>query len=239
MKRGYIKLYRKIQDNPLYKKKRRFSRSEAWIDLLLSTHHKADKVMVDFEEIPVKRGEVFTSQLGLSKKWNWGIASVNRFLNFLKSGNQITYRGESKYTIISILNWGKYQMGEGEAESKRKGERKPERKPNGNQTETVKNGEECKRNKEIKDLILAFKGKVNEVKDFDPEVNWEASVRRINQLTNRKTEPLTSDEILEIFDFYLKLPKAESGVSLMSALSSHTLNLWKAQKKKSAQMYVD
>ena len=114
---GYIKLWRKIQDNPLYKEPRRFNRSEAWIDLLLMANHKSNEIIVDFKRVPVERGEVFTSQLGLSKKWHWGIASVNRFLKLLKSENQISYRAESKYTIISILNWDKYQR---ETETTRK-----------------------------------------------------------------------------------------------------------------------
>jgi hypothetical protein len=153
--RGYIKLFRKIQDTPLYREKRRWSKNEAWIDLLLSAHHKDGEILVDLKRVSIKRGEVFTSQLGLSKKWNWGIASVNRFLKFLsketfpelssksaENGKQISYRAERKYTIISILNWDKYQ---GEMETKRKAEWKTERKPNGNQTETVNNVEECKR----------------------------------------------------------------------------------------------
>jgi len=143
MKRGYIKLWRKIRDNPLYKEKRRFHRSEAWIDLLLLANHKPTNIIVDFKKVPVKRGDVFTSQLSLSKRWNWGIASVNRFLKFLKKENQISYKAETKYTIISILNWDKYQ---GEMETKRKAKRKPERKPNGKQSETINNVEECKRN---------------------------------------------------------------------------------------------
>lgn len=140
--RGYIKLWRKIQDNPLYKEKRRFNRSEAWIDLLLMVNHKRNEIIVDFKRVPIERGQVFTSQLGLSKKWGWGIASVNRFLKLLKNEKQIFYKGESKYTIISILNWDKYQS---EAETKRKAERKPERKPNGNHSETNNNDKNDKK----------------------------------------------------------------------------------------------
>ena len=151
---GYIKLFRKIQDNPLYKEKRRFNRGEAWVDLLLMANHKQNEIIVDFNRVPVKRGEVFTSQLKLSKKWNWGIASVNRFLKLLNRENQISYKAESKYTIISILNWDKYQ---GEAESSRKAKRKPERKPLGNHSETNKNDKNEKNISSSKGRTISFK----------------------------------------------------------------------------------
>lgn len=174
--RGYIKLYRKIQDNPLYKEPRRFNRNEAWIDLLLMANHKPNEIIVDFKRVPIKRGEVFTSQLGLSKKWNWGIASVNRFLKLLKNENQISYKAESKYTIISILNWDKYQS---EAETKRKPERKPERKPNGNHSETNKNDKNEKKelpkgkgkfpNPNI-DFLISFLKEKNKLENLDGSV---------------------------------------------------------------------
>ncbi len=152
--RGYIKLFRKIQDNPLYKEPRRFNRSEAWIDLLLRANHKQSEIIVDFKRILVNKGEVFTSQLGLSKKWGWGIASVNRFLKLLKNEKQIFYKAESKYTVISILNWDKYQGG---AETKRKPEWKPERKPNGNHSETYNNDKNEKKDIASKRRDISFK----------------------------------------------------------------------------------
>ena len=223
---GYIKLWRKIQDNPLYREKRRFSRSEAWIDLLLMANHKPNEIIVDFKRVPIKRGEVFTSQLGLSKKWNWGIASVNRFLKLLKNENQISYRAESKYTIISILNWDKYQM---EAETTRKAERKPERKPLGNHSETNKNDKNEKKiqsselSSPVKEIISYFKSQVKEIKGFDPEISWAKD----SKLVKQRLAKYTPEQFKDLITWYLESKHSERlGVSLATCLSAYIINLW-------------
>jgi hypothetical protein len=133
---GYIKIYRKIRDNILWKEKRRFSKLEAWLDILLSANHKDTKILVELNLVEVKKGEIFTSQLKLSQKWSWGVASVNRFIKLLKSENQIRYRAENKYTIISILNWDKYQSNKENMESSFKGNMENKRKAVGKQSES-------------------------------------------------------------------------------------------------------
>jgi len=148
MKQGYIKLYRKIQDNPLYRERRRFSRNEAWIDLLLLANHKATSILVDLQIVSLKAGDVFSSQRILSRRWGWGIASVNRFLNFLKRGTQVGIRTERKYTIISILNWKQYQ-GRAEHQAERKAEH--ERNTDGTQVETINN---VKNEKNVKNISI-------------------------------------------------------------------------------------
>lgn len=109
MYRGYIKLWRKIQDSELYKRRRRFSHSEAWIDLLLLADHKGSEVLVELRKVKVGRGQVFTSQLALSKRWRWSRSAVKRFLDYLKNETSVSYKTDSKFTLILILNWDKYQ----------------------------------------------------------------------------------------------------------------------------------
>ena len=135
MYRGYIKLFRRIEDNKLWKKKRRISHAEAWIDLLLMANHKKSKIFIGYQEIEVKRGEVFTSQKQLAKRWKWGIASVHRFLMNLQTLRKAEIKAETKYTIIFIVNYTKYQRRPRKMETKTKNKRKS----NGNQTETYNN----------------------------------------------------------------------------------------------------
>lgn len=113
MEAGWIKLHRKIRDNKLWTKKRRFSMAEAWIDLLLSASHRDHEVIRDYGVLSVKRGQVLTSQVELSKKWRWHRESTIKFLLFLKADIQIdiqTSRETSTgYTLITICNYEKYQ----------------------------------------------------------------------------------------------------------------------------------
>jgi len=52
--RGWIKLHRKIQEHWLYQEKRKFSRFEAWIDLLMMMNHEDSKVILGNEIIERK-----------------------------------------------------------------------------------------------------------------------------------------------------------------------------------------
>ena len=135
MYRGYIKLWRKIEDDELWKKNRRFSQWEAFENLLLMANHKKGRISIGYREVEVRRGEVFTSQKQLAKKWRWGIGSVNRFLNYLKTLGKVEIKSETKYTLIFIVNYAKYQR------KARKMESNLEKrwKSNGKQIETYKN----------------------------------------------------------------------------------------------------
>jgi len=166
---GYIKLHRKIKDNFLWKKKRRFSKLEAWLDILLLANHKDNKVMIELQVIDIKKGQLLTSQLGLSKKWRWAVGSVNTFLKVLKAENQIEYKTENKYTIISILNWDKYQGNDKITETNTETNIETKLKTNYKQTETNKNVKNVKNEKntivsKADDEIFSFKKKLETMK---------------------------------------------------------------------------
>ena len=55
---GWISLHRSIQKHWLFEEKRKFSRFEAWIDILLMVNHSDNKIMHDGDLITVKRGQL-------------------------------------------------------------------------------------------------------------------------------------------------------------------------------------
>ena len=71
MSEGWIKLYRQIRDHAYWLERRRFSRAEAWIDLLMSASHKDHDVTIGGRIINLKRGQVLTSQVALAQRWGW------------------------------------------------------------------------------------------------------------------------------------------------------------------------
>lgn len=232
MEKGYIKLYRKIKDSKLYKEKRRFSRSEAWIELLLLANHKPTTILVGLTNISLKAGDVFTSQLKLSKKWKWGRTSVNRFLFYLKNEHQITYKADTKFTIISILNWQKYQ---GNMDIKRI----PKRTSNGHQTDTINNVKECKR---INNIVCFFKEETKRIRDLLVEVpNRKNPVyRRIVELLTRKENPLSEEDLKGLITFYLESDKCKKfGVSFAAAFNDHTINQWRQYGEDTKNLYAN
>lgn len=107
-KKGWIKLFRKIQDHAFWKRKP-FSPGQAMIDLLLrATHQPIDKA-VGFQTIHLEPGEFFTSLRNLAKDWGWSLKRVRNFLNALKNENFVTARGTEKGTTFHLINWHTYQ----------------------------------------------------------------------------------------------------------------------------------
>ena len=113
---GWIKLHRKIQDNWLWQEKRKFSKFEAWVSLLLKANHKENKILVGNEIITIQSGSFMTSEVNLSKEWAWSRNTVRKFLLLLKKEKMLTQTCTTKYTIISIENWALYQFNEQQTE---------------------------------------------------------------------------------------------------------------------------
>lgn len=108
--KGWIKLSRSIQDNFLWEDIP-FSKAQAWIDLLLSASHKEQTVFVNGNPKTIKRGQVWTSQMKLEKRWGWSKNKVRRFLALLTEQQMIHIDGTTNGTTLTIVKWADFQGG--------------------------------------------------------------------------------------------------------------------------------
>jgi len=106
---GYIKLHRQITENELWHSER-FTKSQAWIDLLLLATFKPRTVFIRGIEINLNPGDLCYSQLTLSKRWKWNERTVNKYLSMLENRQMIQTRITNVTTVISILKWNEYQL---------------------------------------------------------------------------------------------------------------------------------
>lgn len=109
---GWIKLHRSSFENQLYFKDK-FTDWQAWVDLLLLANHKDNYFSKNGRRVLVKRGQVGYSIKELAKRWRWSRGKVSRFISFLASDlvQQISPQKNNTTTLISILNYEKYQSG--------------------------------------------------------------------------------------------------------------------------------
>lgn len=105
---GWVKLHRKIMDNPLYLSEP-FTRMQAWIDLLLLANHKDGFFYVRGNKVTVGRGQIGTSSRTLASRWQWSRGKVERFLDELEQNGQIKPQKTNVITLISICNYIEYQ----------------------------------------------------------------------------------------------------------------------------------
>lgn len=120
---GWISIYRKFQEHWIWKSSEPFDKRSAWLSLLLKANHKDTKVMIDSKLIEIKKGSFITSELKLADEWKWGRKKVRTFLKRLEDDKMLTKDSTSKYTTISIENWGLYQNEEQQKEQQRNNEK--------------------------------------------------------------------------------------------------------------------
>ena len=109
MKEGYIKLYRSIEDNPLWTQEP-FTKAQAWLDILLLTNINPGILQTKNGEMhKIERGECAWSMKRLAARWRWSEGKVKRFFCFLNDEKMIVQKAVPKLTIIKVLNFDKYQ----------------------------------------------------------------------------------------------------------------------------------
>ncbi len=107
---GWISLDRAITKHWLWQSEK-FSKAQAWIDLLLWAAHTPNKQLIKGSLINVKRGEQIRSQITLARTWNWDRKTVSRFLKLLEKDGMIVSRVDHLTSYISICNYDSFQGG--------------------------------------------------------------------------------------------------------------------------------
>lgn len=105
MSEGWISLHRRIRDHWIYLETRKFSKFEAWLDLLMSANHKDNRFVLGNELVDVKRGQFITSIRQLGEKWSWSNTKVIHYLNLLQRDGMIKAKKDTKKTVITVVKY--------------------------------------------------------------------------------------------------------------------------------------
>lgn len=105
---GWVKVYRSFINHWLWDDEP-YTKSQAFLWMLLKANHKPNKFPFGNEIIECKRGEFITSQLKLSEKFKWNREQIRAFLNHLQTDQMIHQQTTNKYTKITICNYDTYQ----------------------------------------------------------------------------------------------------------------------------------
>lgn len=148
---GFIKLHRKIQEHWIYQEKRKFSRYEAWLDMLMMANHRKNKFLHGSELVEVEKGQFVTSEVKLMERWDWGKNKLRLFFDLLEKDGMVIKKSDRKRTTITICNYGLYHT----FETTDGPQTDCERTDNGLITDTNKNEENVeneKNDKKVKPL---------------------------------------------------------------------------------------
>lgn len=108
MENSWIRLHRKIMDDPLYFAEP-FTKMQAWIDLLLLANFADRVTFIRGNRVTIKRGQVAYSREWFSGRWRWSRGKIDRFLDMLERENMIGRQKSAVITCISIVNYDAYQ----------------------------------------------------------------------------------------------------------------------------------
>ena len=144
---GWIKLHRKISDNPLWHQEP-FTRGQAWVDLILLANHTAGFIRARGVRVDLERGQCGWSEVKLAKRWQWSRGKVKRFINELEIDQQIVQQKNNVTSLITIVNYNDYQSdGTANDTPKRTASDTANGQQTGSKQDTNKNEKELKRTK--------------------------------------------------------------------------------------------
>ena len=113
---GYIKSYRKVEDNPIICKDNDHFR--VWYFLLHNATHKEHPVIFNKEKTILKKGQLITGRDVIAKKCNISSSKVQRILKLFEIEHQIEQQTNSRGRLITIINWENYQENEQQTEQR-------------------------------------------------------------------------------------------------------------------------
>ncbi|MGB0581574.1 MAG: hypothetical protein ACPGVU_17895 [Limisphaerales bacterium] len=107
---GWFAVNRHLLNHPLWLEEK-FTKGQAWIDLIGLAAHEPTKVVKQNSVVYLERGQVAISKTGLEERWGWGKGGAERYLRRLQNEERIRVRSNTVYTLISVVNYDRYQFG--------------------------------------------------------------------------------------------------------------------------------
>lgn len=147
MESGWIKLYRKMLDNPVVCKDA--EHIAVWIYLLLNATHKEVDVLLGNKKVRLKPGQLITGRKKIASQLKISESKVQRILCSLESEQQIEQQMNSCNRLITIVSWEAYQKSEQQSEQ---------------QVNTNKNNKKYKEERNINNI---YNNKFNLIKSYN------------------------------------------------------------------------
>lgn len=145
---GFIKVHRKLIQWGWYQD---YVVKDLFLHLLLTANFRENQWMGR----TIQKGQVVTSYAHLAADLGFSVKQIRTALNKLKSTGEVASESTNKYTLITVVNWEKYQVFEfdeaSETANNRANEGQAEGKQRANEGQHLKNDKNIKNEKEGKE----------------------------------------------------------------------------------------
>lgn len=191
MNNGFIKLHRKILDNPIIMKDA--EHLAIWIYLLLEATHKSIYKIFKGKKITLEAGQLITGRNVISKELNINSSKVQRVLDDFEKEQQIEQQMSNQNRLVSILKWNEYQNSEQQVNSNCTTTEQ--------QLNTLQEYKECKNNKnEKKNNINTLVQEFENLWSIYPKKQGKTDAEKKYQ--KYRKEGITYEEVLQGLENY-------------------------------------
>ena len=88
--KGYIPLWRSFFDTLEWEEKRKYSRAEAWLDMIaMASFVERDVPAERGHVVHLQRGDIYMSIRQLAQRWGWSIGTVQRYMEWLTAQGRV------------------------------------------------------------------------------------------------------------------------------------------------------
>ena len=174
MEGGYVKIYRKIWDNPVVAKDP--ETFTVWLWLLTHATHKERDVVFGKERVTLKAGQLITGRKQIADGTAVNESKITRILNKLKNEQQIEQQTNSRGSLITIVRWSDYQQGEQPSEQQVNSKRTASEQ----QANTNKNDKNVNKDKNI----IYYNARAREGR-FDDSISSDEALKRLQALREK------------------------------------------------------
>lgn len=220
---GWFKFHRQIFDNPICTKDSEYFFVWCYI-LTEAKYEEGERVWFKNKEITLSRGQLLKTTTQIAQDLKIKEMKVYRILKSFENEKQIVKQSSNKNTLITVLNWEKYQSNEKQNENQMKNECKTNEKRVKNEckTDVKPMKDQCKtdvepsyydkeikneRNKEDEELKKEKKERTEEYKRIVEYLNRKCGTRYRYQTTNtqksihaRFAEGYTKEDFYTVID---------------------------------------
>lgn len=171
---GWISLHRKFTEWEWYDD---LNTKSLFIHCLLKANHKGKK----WRGIQVNKGSFITSRNHLSIELNLSEQQIRTALKKLESTNEITIKSTKLNTLISIVNWNKYQDS-----NQQDNQRATKKQPRSNQRATTTNNDNKENNEKKENKIYrSFDHLSISIEEKDKLIDLGYSAIQIDSILDR------------------------------------------------------
>lgn len=237
---GWIKIHRKILENPIICKDSDYL--AVWIYLLLNATHKEIPALFKGKKIILQKGQLITGRKSMSNQLKISESKIYRIINDFKSEQQIEQQTSNQNSLITILNWDKYQQIEQPNEQQMNNERTTDEQ----RVNTNKNDKNVKNDKNERiynipasevEISSADTAKANE-KDAMPKHKYgeyKHVLLKDEELQTLKEKYQNWEELIKYLDEYIEM-KGYKAKSHYLCITKWVVDAVKREKaKKQAQ----